>query len=220
MSCFNPEKKRSVPKKVWKGFIFTLQKKLKSLETSKFRFDKTSQYRLQHHHLYHCHFKHFYQEANYGIHARNTVEPPLIEPDHAEYFDMERKIKKAVFATNDLKSDHEGCNKVEENAAKMENEDNEHEDDDDDDDTSFASSGATQQHRVDAIAEEFINKMKGLWKHENQKSDDQDRTQNWKEHRVDAIAEEFINKMRGRWKLEKQKSVEDYIQRWACLQEY
>ncbi|CAK7350819.1 unnamed protein product [Dovyalis caffra] len=145
------------------------------------------------------------------------VESLWIEPNYAECFNMERKIKKAMFATNDFKSDHEGCNKVEEDAATMENEDDEQEDDADDDDTSFASCEAIQQHGVDAIAEEFINKMKGIWKHENKKSDYQDR--NWKEHRVDAIAE-FIKKRRGCWKLEKQKSVEDYNQRWACLFDY
>ncbi|KAJ6927347.1 hypothetical protein NC651_011419 [Populus alba x Populus x berolinensis] len=199
MSCFRPEKKRSVPNKVWKGLVSTLQKKLKSLETSRFRSNKTCQYRLQHHHhLYDCHFKHSYhdqKEDDYGIHATNMAEPLLIESTHASYLDMERKINRAT------------------------GDDEQEAGDKSDDGTSFASCETTEKHGVDAFAEEFISKMKGIWRQENQKSEE-DCIESWKEHRVDAIAEDFINKTRGSWKLEKQKSVEEYIQRWARLHEY
>ncbi|KAJ6707969.1 hypothetical protein OIU85_028262 [Salix viminalis] len=199
MSCFRPGKKRSFPNKVWKGFISTLQKKLKSLETSKFHSNKTSHYRLQRRHLYDRHFKHFYHdqmEDSCGAHTRNMAGALLIESTHARYLDTERV------------SD-EGCNRVE-------TEDGEQEDDE----TSFASCETTsEQHGVDAFAEEFIYKMKGVWKHENQKSEE-DCVESWKGRRVDAIAEDFINKMRGSWKLEKQRSVEEYIQRWARLHEF
>lgn len=114
----------------------------------------------------------------------------LIESTHARYLDTERVC--------------EGCNRVE-------TEDDEQEDDE----TSFATCETTEQHGVDAFAEEFIYKMKGVWKHENQKSEE-----DCVERRVDAIAEDFINKMRGSWKLEKQRSVEEYIQRWARLHEF
>ncbi|KAL9354314.1 hypothetical protein Peur_052284 [Populus x canadensis] len=225
MSCFRPEKKRSAPNKLWKGLVSTLQKKLKSLETSRFRSNKTCQYRLQHHHhhLYDCHFKHSYhdqREDDYGIHTINMAGPLLIESTHARYLDMERKMNRAVFVTNDTVRGYEGCNKEEGGVAMVETGDDEQEaGDKSDDGTSFASCETTEQHGVDAFAEEFISKMKGIWRHENQKSEE-DCIESWKEHRVDAIAEDFINKTRGSWKLEKQKSVEEYIQRWARLHEY
>ncbi|KAF9684441.1 hypothetical protein SADUNF_Sadunf04G0118600 [Salix dunnii] len=206
MSCFRPGKKRSFPNKVWKGFISTLQKRLKSLETSKFHSKKTSQYRLQRHHLYDRHFKHFYRdqkEDSYGAPTGNMAGPLLIESTHARYLDMERKMNKAVFVTNDTERVY----------------DEQEDGDKSDDDTSFASCETTEQHGVDAFAEEFIYKMKRVWKHENQKSEE-DCVESWKECRVDAIAEDFINKMRGSWKLEKQRSVEEYIQRWTRLHEF
>ncbi|KAG6779603.1 hypothetical protein POTOM_015996 [Populus tomentosa] len=149
MSCFRPEKKRSVPNKVWKGLVSTLQKKLKSLETSRFRSNKTCQYRLQHHHhLYDCHFKHSYhdqKEDDYGIHAINMAGPLLIESTHARYLDMERKINRAVFVTSDTVRGYEGCNKEEGGVAMVETGDDEQEaGDKSDDGTSFASCETTE----------------------------------------------------------------------------
>lgn len=199
MSFSSPEKKFSTPKKAWKSLMSALQKKVKYLKKSK-PHNKTSQYLLshqlalavppdlQHHHHYNYHYKHYHHDHYYHGHQSQPIqncieikyaEPLRIEASHVDP-DTEiierRVLAKRVLASSDVKS--EGYNKVDVD---------DREDDYDDADksenggsivTSSETTLGLQLHGVDAVAEEFINKMKRCWTLERQKSDE-DYVQRW-----------------------------------------